>query len=117
MDGAGEFTIFFRIFVPLSKPVFATIGLWLIIGNWNSYMATMIYTSDASLSTLQYYLMGLIKQSLSVEVIDDPSILDKVNSTTLTYASIIIATLPILIVYPLIAKNFTKGMMLGSVKG
>lgn len=117
MDGAGELTIFFRIFVPLSKPVFATIGLWLIIGNWNSYMATMIYTSDESLLTLQYYLMGLIKQSLNVDVIDDPSILDKVNSTTLTYASIIIATLPILVVYPLIAKNFTKGMMLGSVKG
>lgn len=117
IDGAGELTIFFRIFVPLSKPVFATIGLWLIIGNWNSYMATMIYTSKESLITLQYYLMSLIKQSLSIDVIDDPSILDKVNSTTLTYASIIIATLPILIVYPFIAKNFTKGMMLGSVKG
>jgi len=117
IDGAGELTIFFKIYLPLSKPVFATVGLWLIIGNWNSYMATMIYTSKPELSTLQYYLMSLIKQSLNVEVVEDPSILDKVNSTTLTYASIIVATFPILVVYPFIAKNFTKGMMLGSVKG
>ena len=116
LDGAGEWTIFTKIYLPLSKPVLATVGLWLIVGNWNSYQATLIYTSDPKLMTLQYYLMLLIKQSSSVEI-DDPLLLEKVNSTTLTYASIVIATIPVLIVYPFLSKHFSKGIMLGAVKG
>ncbi|MBR4419891.1 MAG: carbohydrate ABC transporter permease [Clostridia bacterium] len=116
LDGAGEWTIFTKIYLPLSKPVLATVGLWLIVGNWNSYQATLIYTSDSGLMTLQYYLMLLIKQSSSVEI-DDPLLLEKVNSTTLTYASIVIATIPVLIVYPFLSKYFSKGIMLGAVKG
>ena len=116
LDGAGEWTIFTKIYLPLSKPVLATVGLWLIVGNWNSYQATLIYTSESRLMTLQYYLMLLIKQSSSVEI-DDPLLLEKVNSTTLTYASIVIATIPVLIVYPFLSKYFSKGIMLGAVKG
>ncbi len=116
LDGAGELTIFFRIYLPLSKPVLATVGLWLIVGNWNAYQATLIYTSKEELMTLQYYLMLLVKQSSSVEI-DDPNLSEKVNSTTLTYASIIIATIPVLAVYPFLAKHFSKGIMLGAVKG
>ena len=116
LDGAGELTIFVKIYLPLSKPVLATVGLWLIVGNWNSYQATLIYTSDQKLMTLQYYLMMLVKQASSVEV-DNPLLLEKVNSTTLTYASIVIATIPVLIVYPFLSKHFSKGIMLGAVKG
>lgn len=116
LDGAGELTIFLRIYLPLSKPVLATVALWLIVGNWNAYQATLLYTSDPDLMTLQYYLMLLVKQASSVEI-DDPTISDKVNSTTLTYASIVIATVPVLVIYPFLAKYFSKGIMLGAVKG
>ena len=105
--------------MPLSKPVLATVALWSAVGHWNSYFSTMIYTNGQNnLITLQYYLMGVInKASYTASEAVDPSVLNEVTSKTVSFAAIIVATLPILFVYPFLQKYFTKGIYSGSVKG
>lgn len=117
VEGANELQIYWNIYMPLSKPVLATVALWSAVGHWNSYFTTMIYTNGQNrLITLQYYLMGVInKSNYSPNV--DPSILLEVSSQTVSFAAIIIATLPILFVYPFLQKYFTKGAQLGATKG
>lgn len=117
IDGAGEFRIWFAIYIPLSKPVLATVGLWLATGFWNSYFATMVYTRGGGLSTLQYYLMKMIKQARVDTGGMDPSLIEQTTSQTISFAAIVIATLPVLFVYPFIQKYFAKGIMIGSLKG
>jgi putative aldouronate transport system permease protein len=117
IDGANEFTIWFRMYLPLSKPVIATVGLWVAVGHWNSYMATMLYTMDTNLITLQYYLMKLIKEAnVSYEGVSW-DIRDQVTAQTISYAAMIVATIPIISVYPFIQRFFAKGIMIGSLKG
>ena len=117
IDGAGEIRIWAQIYFPLSKAVHATVLLWLIVGNWNAYYSTMLYTHGGkSVITLQYYLMGVInKASYSPAV--GGEILEQVTSKTVSYAAIVIAMLPILFVYPFLSKYFTKGVLVGSLKG
>ncbi len=118
MDGASEFKIMFKIYFPLALPAFATISLWTAVGHWNAYYDTMLYTVDPSLRTLQYYLMMIIKQSsLPPEMINVPSnIYERVVPQTISYAAIIIAIIPVLIMYPLIQKAYKKGSMIGALK-
>ncbi|HEY8390373.1 MAG TPA: carbohydrate ABC transporter permease [Clostridia bacterium] len=118
IDGAREFTIWWRIYLPLSKPCLATIGLWIAVGHWNSYMGTMLYTQGTDLMTLQYYLVKLIKQS-SVPVLegDLAAIQKETSATTISFAAIVISTIPIFALYPFLQKYFTKGIMIGSIKG
>lgn len=102
--------------MPLSKPVIATVSLWVAVGHWNSYMATMLYTMDANLITLQYYLMKLIKEAnVSYEGITW-DIRDQVTAQTISYAAIVVATIPIISVYPFLQKYFAKGAIIGSIK-
>ena len=119
VEGANELQIFIRIYMPLSKPVLATVALWSAVGHWNSYFSTMIYTNGQNnLITLQYYLMGVInKASYTASEAVDPSVLNEVTSKTVSFAAIIVATLPILFVYPFLQKYFTKGALLGATKG
>ncbi len=117
MDGAGELRIWLSIYLPLSKPVLATVGLWLATGFWNSYFSTMAYTRAGDLSTLQYFLMRMIKEAKVDTGGLDPSLIEQTTSTTISFAAIVIATLPILFVYPFIQKYFSKGIMIGSLKG
>ena len=117
IDGAGELRIWAQIYFPLSKAVHATVLLWLVVGNWNSYYSTMVYTRGGEdVILLQYYLMGVInKASYTPDV--GGEVLEQVTSKTVSYAAIIIAILPILFVYPFLSKYFTKGVMVGSLKG
>lgn len=117
LDGAGEIRIWAQIYFPLSKAVHATVLLWLVVGNWNAYYGTMLYTRGGSeVITLQYYLMGVInKASYTPDV--GGEILEQVTSKTVSYAAIVIAVLPILFVYPFLSKYFTKGVLVGSLKG
>ncbi|MGN1077521.1 MAG: carbohydrate ABC transporter permease [Candidatus Gallimonas sp.] len=117
LDGAGELRIWAQIYFPLSKAVHATVLLWLVVGNWNAYYGTMLYTRGGpEVVTLQYYLMGVInKASYTPDV--GGEILEQVTSRTVSYAAIVIAVLPILFVYPFLSKYFTKGVMVGSLKG
>lgn len=117
IDGAGEIRIWAQIYLPLSKAVHATVLLWLIVGNWNSYYSTMLYTHGGEhVIMLQYYLMGVInKASYTPDV--GGEILEQVTSRTVSYAAIVIAMLPVLFVYPFLSKYFTKGVLVGSLKG
>ena len=119
MDGASEFKIFFRIILPLSGPVISTIGLWIAVGHWNSFFDTMIYTSNNNLWTLQYYLMKVIKESsMPAAGVSLPyELLQKIAPETVSLAAIIISVIPIFVLYPLILKTLTKGVVIGSLKG
>lgn len=119
MDGASEFKIFFRIILPLSGPVISTIGLWIAVGHWNSFFDTMIYTSSDNLWSLQYYLMKVIKESsMPAAGVSLPyELLQKIAPETVSLAAIIISVIPIFVLYPLILKTLTKGVVIGSLKG
>ncbi len=119
MDGASEFKIFFRIILPLSTPVIATIGLWIAVGHWNSFFDTMIYTSNNNLWTLQYYLMKVIKESsLPPTGSSLPAdFLENIAPETVSLAAIIVSVVPIFAFYPLIFKSLTSGVVIGSLKG
>jgi putative aldouronate transport system permease protein len=118
MDGAREFQIWWKIYLPLSKPVLATVALWSIVGHWNSYFSTMIYSNAGpNMITLQYYLMGVINRASYSTGGVGADVLLEVTPTTVSYAAIIIAIIPILIAYPLLQRYFTKGVMDGAVKG
>ena len=113
IEGAGEITIWWTIYMPLSKSVLATVGLWLAVNHWNSYMGTMLYTdADSSTITLQYYLKQIINSAASIS-----GDYETVTTKTVAYAAIVIATIPILCVYPTVQKHFTKGVLVGSLKG
>ncbi len=117
LDGADELQIFYKIYLPLSKPVLATVTLWVATGFWNSYYATMMYTKGGDeLSTLQYYLM-MIKESQVDTSGADGAILMETSYTTITYAAIILAMIPVVICYPFFQKYFSKGIMIGALKG
>ncbi|MGG4393756.1 carbohydrate ABC transporter permease [Paenibacillus thiaminolyticus] len=121
MDGASNLMILFRITVPLSLPVFATIALFYAVGFWNDYFASMIYINSPDLKPLQLYLKELLIHS-NITYQDGghvPNIDAVMNSTpqAIQAASILVATLPILLVYPFLQKYFVKGVLIGSVKG
>lgn len=116
VDGAGEIRIWLQIFMPLAKPALATVGLWIAVSKWNSYMPTMLYTSKRNdIWLLQYYLMRLIREGDLSGV--DGKYYGEVSSGTLSFAAIIISTIPVLLAYPFVAKFFSKGIMMGSLKG
>ena len=116
LDGAGELRIWALIYMPLSKPVLATVSLWIAVDHWNSYMGTMLYTQAGEWTiTLQYYLKQLINEASGVGSGSEYS--GVVTARTISYAGIIVALIPIMCVYPFIQKHFTKGIMIGSLKG
>ena len=131
MDGANEFTIFFRIVLPLSKPVLAALSVFTAVGVWNDYGATLYFTQSAHLQTLQYLILKLVQSSDAVERmantvnVNNPAIADLyskvqgqgvVTARTLQLASMVIASLPMIIIYPFAQRFFIKGVLLGSVK-
>jgi putative aldouronate transport system permease protein len=121
IDGANDFTIFTRIILPLSMPVIATISLFLAVGQWNSWFDTYLYArSNETLTTLQYELMKILDNaSASGSGIDSYSakyIVKQTNPQSLKMAITIIATVPILLVYPFLQKYFVTGLTLGAVK-
>ena len=124
IDGAGYFKTFFFIVLPLSKPVMATVGLWLAVSHWNSWFDVLIYITDESMFTLPIILRRIIVTGthelldiehltmLATEMIARP----EVSTAGLRAAAIFVTTIPILCVYPFIQKYFVQGTMLGSLK-
>lgn len=122
IDGAGEYRIFFRIILPLSKPVIAAIVLFVGVGHWNSYFDSLIFTSSPKLQTLQIILRGIIMDVSAAKAMGNgvdlmPAVMKKTNPETLKFATMIVATGPILLIYPMLQKYFIKGVMIGSIKG
>jgi len=118
IDGASELGIYYRIVLPLSKPVMATIGLFHAVYQWNSYFDALIYISTADLYPLQIILRNMVVNDMAQKVLN-ASITETLQHATPTMMKagiILFATVPILIVYPFIQRYFVKGAMLGAIK-
>ena len=120
IDGATEMIYFFKILLPVCTPIIATISMWQFVGMWNSYFDAMIYLNDASKQPLQVVLRSILIQSQPEQgmVSDMQSTAQRAQlAELLKYATIIISSLPLLILYPFFQKYFDNGIMAGAVKG
>ena len=120
IDGATEMAYFFKILIPVCTPIIATISMWNFVGMWNSYFDAMIYLKDPAKQPLQLVLRAILINSQP-----EPGMVSDMQSTAeraqlaelLKYATIIISSLPLMIMYPFFQKYFDSGIMAGSVKG
>ncbi|HHW58443.1 MAG TPA: carbohydrate ABC transporter permease [Clostridia bacterium] len=120
IDGASYFTIFFRIILPVSLPVVATIALFHGVYQWNDYFTGVIFINNPNLQPIQTYLYRIIAQSSANQMLNlmPGSIATRtVTSQSLKMATMVVTTLPIVFVYPFLQKYFVKGVMIGSIKG
>ena len=120
IDGASEMVYFFQILLPVCMPIIATIAMWQFVGMWNSYFDAMIYLNDEAKKPLQ-----LVLRSILIQNQPEPGMVSDMQSTAaraqlaelLKYATIIISSLPLMIMYPFFQKYFDSGIMAGAVKG
>ena len=119
LDGAGEMKTLMLVYLPLSLPIMATMTLFYAVGHWNSYMSALLYLNEKRLYPIQSILRNMVVQGqMSGATMDMGSGSDfLVVDTTIKYAVIMVATLPIIMVYPFVQKYFVKGVMVGSIKG
>jgi len=125
IDGAGYFRCFIQIILPCCKPVLATVALWCAVGAWNSWFDTFIYcSSKESLTTLQYEMMKMISASMNAatnksgsDIYGGGVTIDAVTPVSMRAAVTVVASVPILFVYPFLQKYFVQGITIGSVKG
>lgn len=120
LDGCDDFGYLLRVVLPLSKPVLAVLVLYYAVGHWNSYFNEMIYLEDKMKYPLQVVLRQiLIMSQIADEMMLDFSTAERVQGMAdlLKYSTIVVSSLPMLILYPFIQKHFVKGVMIGSVKG
>lgn len=118
IDGAGELRTFTSIVLPLSLPVLAVVALWAGVGQWNAWFDAMIYIQDMDKQVLQLFVRRtVIEESDALASAAELMHATTYSKETLKAATVMIATLPILCVYPFIQRFFVKGIMLGSVKG
>lgn len=116
IDGAGDFTIFLKLIVPLSVPGIAVVSLYIAVNHWNALMDAVLYVNKTNLKPLQNYLMDMVVNNQMEDVM---STMDGLNTSTLGIqtAAIFASTIPILLVYPFVQKFFVKGLMIGAIKG
>ncbi|GHV45244.1 putative ABC transporter permease protein YtcP [Clostridia bacterium] len=117
LDGASALTILFRIILPLSTPVLATISLFYAVGFWNDYIGPMLYITKASLKPLQLYLRDLVMMAANPNTQLSADQMMNLPAEGVRAATIIASTIPIVLVYPYLQKYFIKGILIGSVKG
>ena len=120
LDGANEIQYFFRILLPLCKPIIAVLALWGFVGMWNSYFDAMIYLNDADLQPLQLVLRSILVQNTpqSGMIADIQSTAEMAKmAELLKYSTIVVSSIPLLVMYPFFQKYFDKGVMVGSIKG
>jgi putative aldouronate transport system permease protein len=116
IDGANDLVVFRRIVLPLSKPIIATFSLFYAVGIWNDYMSPLLYIDDSRKWTLQV----LVRQ-LTAPNSDSANVLDQLQTALfpeqgLKFAVVVIATVPVLLIYPFLQRHFAKGVLIGSVK-
>lgn len=125
IDGATEVTVFFKIILPLCKPILATIALWIMVAHWNDWTTTLMYIRKPKLYTMQYIMMELVKESERLQkLVSEAAMMGETVEASATptadvviSAQIMVTILPIVCVYPFLQKYFVKGIMMGSVKG
>ena len=119
IDGAGDFRIFWQIFLPLAKPALATVGLFLVLGYWNQWYGAMLYIESPEKYPLQYFLQKIINQANITLLIQQGITINTQDmpSESIKMATAVVATGPIILVYPFVQKYFVSGMTVGAVKG
>lgn len=128
IDGASEYTIFFKMVLPLSKPVISALGIFTAVAMWNDYTQTLYYTKSTDLQTLSYYTLSITKSSESAAKLGSTmtngasSVLTTLSSSAADYKTIelscmVLSAIPLIVMYPFAQKFFEKGVMVGSVKG
>jgi putative aldouronate transport system permease protein len=117
IDGANDFTILWRVIVPLSLPAMAVVTLFYAVGHWNSYFNALIFLRDRSLYPLQLILREILIAN-SVQGMTAGAASGDVEQLgeTIKYATVVVATLPILLLYPFLQRFFVKGVLIGGVK-
>lgn len=130
IDGANYFTVFFRIILPISMPILATIALFIGVGQWNSWFDAYIFITDQSLKPIQSVLLSIISEAQFAQRMAQAASAQAgpvdvgrvgkgmtVNVRSLTMATMMVTVLPIVMVYPFLQRYFIKGVMIGSLKG
>ena len=124
IDGASELRIFFKIIIPLSKPVIATIALLTLLARWNDWNTALIYIRDTKLYSLQYLLQEILRDAQFIKEMAEGSpvsggLIDtsKIPSETIRFSMCMVAAGPMLIVFPFFQKYFARGLTVGAVKG
>lgn len=112
VDGCNEFGVFFKIVLPLSKPMLATIGLFYAVAFWNTFFASIMFVTDASKKTLYEYVYKIVSNTEGSQFTVSVAF-----SVATKFANIVVAVLPIILVYPFLQKYFVRGTMIGAVKG
>ena len=120
LDGASEYQIFARLIIPLSKPVIATVALFMFLTKWNDWNTAMLYINDQKLISLQYLLQKILRDVQFIQENTNAGVdLDsaRVPTTTVQMAMAMVVTGPVLVVFPFFQKYFVRGLTVGSVKG
>jgi len=121
IDGASEYRVFFTLILPLSKPIIATVALFILLLRWNDWNTAMLYIDDQSLISLQYLLQKLLRDvQFMMDNVGSVNVdldISNIPTTTLQMAMSVLATGPALIVFPFFQKYFVRGITVGSVKG
>ena len=117
IDGANDFTIAMKIYLPLCKPSLITVGLYYMVSKWNAFFWPMILLKDNDKIPLQVLLRKVIVDANVADEMGTTMNIAGFSEETLIYATIIMAIIPMIVIYPFLQKYFTKGMMVGSVKG
>ena len=126
IDGAGTLTIFFKIIIPVIKPILATIAIFAAVAQWNSFQDTLLLVTDEKLMTLQFTLYRYIQSASSLKSLISSSgnaasiaqtLATAQNQTSVRMTVTMVVVIPIMLVYPFFQRYFTKGIMIGAVKG
>ena len=116
IDGANEITILFKIILPLSLPIIATVALWTAVDHWNEWFHAMIYVRDRNKIVLQLLLRRVMVEDQGESLLDDFTRVKTVTATSIKAATLFVTIGPIVLLYPFIQKYFVKGIKLGGVK-
>ncbi len=117
LDGANHFQVLFRIVLPLSTSIIATLSLFYAVGRWNAYSDVQYYITKKNLQTLQFMLYNMVLNSGSEAIAIQEGAAQESTPEVLQAAAVMFATIPILVVYPFVQRYFVKGVMIGAVKG
>ena len=117
IDGASEWRVYLRIFLPLSVPSLVTVGMFYAVGHWNAWFDAAIYINRFDLKPLQIILRDMVSTMSTTDVLIQGTDVTLIPDATIRCATIVISTLPILCIYPFLQKYFIKGAMVGAVKG